>query len=152
MRSRAKALAAEGEFGDFFYAEGEYFHNVEGYLHGPNGERTWRSLNPYAGILGGGPHPYDTLRWLTGAATEVSAYRNAGRRRLDRDADDFQVALFKAPGRAMAAWPRWRSPAGWRARIASTSRCMAPGAPGAQPAPGAGRGHQRGLPVSAQDP
>ena len=48
---------------------------MEGYLHGPNGERTWRSLNPYAGILGGGPHPYDTLRWLTGAAfTEVSAY------------------------------------------------------------------------------
>jgi predicted dehydrogenase len=98
----AKALAAEGEFGEFFYAEGEYFRNVEGYLHGPGGERTWRAENPYAGILGGGPHPYDTLRWLTGVEfTEVHAYGNKpAHGALDRVADDFQVALFKAPGRS----------------------------------------------------
>jgi predicted dehydrogenase len=96
----AKRLADDGEFGEFFFAEGEYFHNVEGYQRGPDGERTWRADNPYAGILGGGPHPYDTLRWLTGVEfTEVHAYGNkpadGGTGRL---ADDFQVALFKAPG------------------------------------------------------
>ncbi|HEV2122762.1 MAG TPA: Gfo/Idh/MocA family oxidoreductase, partial [Chloroflexota bacterium] len=97
----AKSLAAEGEFGDFFYSEGEYFHNIEGYLTGPKGERTWRADNPYAGILGGGPHPYDTLRWLTGVEfTEVHAYSNKPEKGLDRVADDFFVALFKAPGRS----------------------------------------------------
>jgi predicted dehydrogenase len=100
----AKALKDEGEFGEIFYAEGEYFHNVEGYLRGPNGERTWRSENPYAGILGGGPHPYDTLRWLTGVEyTEVHAYSvKPAVGGLERDADDHFTALFKAPGRSGA--------------------------------------------------
>jgi|SRR5581483_9232415 len=98
----AKALADAGDLGELFYAEGEYFHNVEGYLRGPHGERTWRADNPYAGILGGGPHPYDTLRWLTGAQfTEVAAYSNKpAEGGLDRVADDHFVALFKAPGRS----------------------------------------------------
>lgn len=96
----AKALVEEGEFGELFYAEGEYFHNVESYLTGPDGQRTWRAENPYAGILGGGPHPYDTVRWLTGAAfTEVHAYSvKPAKGGLDRVADDHFVALFKAPG------------------------------------------------------
>jgi len=97
----AKALRDEGEFGELFYAEGEYFHNVESYLSGPAGERTWRADNPYAGILGGGPHPYDTLRWLTGVEfTEVHAYSVKPEGGLDRTADDHFVALFKAPGRS----------------------------------------------------
>jgi predicted dehydrogenase len=99
----AKALRDEGEFGEIFYAEGEYFHNVEGYLRGPQGERTWRSDNPYAGILGGGPHPYDTLRWLTGVEfTEVHAYSVKPVGGLDRVADDHFTALFKASGRSGA--------------------------------------------------
>ena len=99
----AKALKDAGEFGEIFYAEGEYFHNVEGYLKGPNGERTWRSTNPYAGILGGGPHPYDTIRWLTGVEfTEVHAYSVKPLDGLERDADDHFTALFKAPGRSGA--------------------------------------------------
>ncbi len=97
----AKALVDAGEFGELFYAEGEYLHNVEGYLTGPGGERTWRAANPYAGILGGGPHPYDTLRWLTGVEfTQVFAYSNKPEHGLDRVADDHFVALFKAPGRS----------------------------------------------------
>lgn len=99
----AKALKDAGEFGEIFYAEGEYFHNVEGYLRGPQGERTWRSTNPYAGILGGGPHPYDTIRWLTGVEfTEVHAYSVKPVGGLERDADDHFTALFKAPGRSGA--------------------------------------------------
>src|SRR5919108_5587289 len=98
----AKKLAGDGELGDIFYAEGEYFHNVESYLTGPHRERTWRAGNPYAGILGGGPHAYDTLRWLTGVEfTEVHAYSNKpAQGGLDRVADDCFVALFKAPGRS----------------------------------------------------
>jgi predicted dehydrogenase len=96
----AKALRDAGEFGEIFYAEGEYFHNVEGYLRGPAGEPTWRSANPYAGILGGGPHPYDTLRWLTGVEfSEVHAYSVKPVGGLERVADDHFVALFKASGR-----------------------------------------------------
>ena len=99
----AKSLVDDGELGELFYAEGEYFHNVEGYLKGPNGERTWRATNPYAGILGGGPHPYDTIRWLTGIEfTEVHAYSVKPANGLDRDADDHFTALFKAPGRSGA--------------------------------------------------
>ena len=99
----AKALRDAGEFGELFYAEGEYFHNVEGYLTGQAGERTWRAENPYAGILGGGPHPYDTLRWLTGVEfTEVHAYGVKPENGLERVADDHFVALFKAPGRSGA--------------------------------------------------
>jgi predicted dehydrogenase len=97
----AKALREAGEFGELFYAEGEYFHNVESYLRGPRGERTWRADNAYAGILGGGPHPYDTLRWLTGVEfAEVHAYSAKPAGGLDRVADDHFVALFKAPGRS----------------------------------------------------
>jgi predicted dehydrogenase len=98
----AKSLVDAGELGELFYAEGEYFHNVEGYLRGSRGEPTWRAENPYAGILGGGPHPYDTIRWLTGVEfTEVHAYANKpSERALPRVADDFQVALFKAAGRS----------------------------------------------------
>jgi predicted dehydrogenase len=98
----AKRLIDDGELGELFYAEGEYFHNIAAYLKGPQGERTWRADNPYAGILGGGPHAYDTIRWLTGAEfTEVHAYSNKpASGGLDRVADDFFVALFKAPGRS----------------------------------------------------
>lgn len=95
----AKKLVDDGEFGAMFYAEGEYFHNVESYLKGGQGERTWRADNPYAGILGGGPHPYDTLRWLTGAEfTEVHAYSVKPPGGLDRTADDHFTALFKVAG------------------------------------------------------
>lgn len=99
----AKALRDAGEFGELFYAEGEYFHNMERYLRTQGGERTWRAENPYAGILGGGPHPYDTLRWLTGVEfTEVHAYGVKPVGGLDRVADDHFVALFKEPGRSGA--------------------------------------------------
>jgi len=92
----AKHLAAEGAFGEFFYAEGEYFHNTASYMYDAQGRRTWRADNPYAGILGGGPHAYDTIRWLTGAIfVEVHAYSNK-KVLVDRVADDFFVALFKA--------------------------------------------------------
>ena len=61
-------LIGAGDFGDIFYGEGEYLHDMED-IAGHRGADHWRIQSdiPQTTLLGGGPHAIDTLRWLMGA-------------------------------------------------------------------------------------
>lgn len=65
-------LVRTGELGTPFFAEADYLHNLEPFLHG------WRadpSHRPNL-VLGGGCHPIDLLRWMVGEVEAVHAYGN----------------------------------------------------------------------------
>ena len=78
----AKKMAEDGFWGDIFYSEAGYLHNLraEGWkqTEPETGEPHWRfdPRQPQTTFLGGGPHAFDTIRWLAGEAnwSEVSAY------------------------------------------------------------------------------
>jgi predicted dehydrogenase len=76
-----KHKAHEGYWGAVFYGEAEYLHNLraEGWrTRDEDGSIHWRfdATRPQTTLLGGGPHAFDTLRWLAGERhfTEVFAY------------------------------------------------------------------------------
>lgn len=76
-----KRLGDRGYWGDVFYGEAEYLHNLRAdnwSLMEPDGTPHWRfePTQPQTTLLGGGPHAFDTLRWLAGEAQfkEVFAY------------------------------------------------------------------------------
>jgi predicted dehydrogenase len=76
-----KRRGDRGYWGDVFYGEGEYLHNLRAEnwtLVEPDGTPHWRydPARPQTTFLGGGPHAFDTLRWLAGEThiTEVFAY------------------------------------------------------------------------------
>ncbi|MCB0115731.1 MAG: hypothetical protein KDD84_16640, partial [Caldilineaceae bacterium] len=69
-------LIANGDFGEVFYGEGEYLHDMDD-IAGTRGPDHWRIQNdiPQTTLLGGGPHAIDTLRWLMGVRfVEVQAF------------------------------------------------------------------------------
>jgi predicted dehydrogenase len=77
----ARKMALDGFWGDIFYGEAEYLHNLrrDGWSEKEaNGSYHWRfdPEKPQTTLLGGGPHSFDTLRWLVGEArfVEVFAY------------------------------------------------------------------------------
>lgn len=80
----AKQMAIEGYWGEIFHSEAGYLHNLrrEGWRESEpdTGGPHWRfdPARPQTTFLGGGPHAFDTLRWLTGETnwTEVFAYGN----------------------------------------------------------------------------
>jgi predicted dehydrogenase len=76
-----KQMAEDGFWGSIFYSEAEYLHNLrrEGWRERePDGAPHWRfdPACPQTTLLGGGPHAFDTIRWLTGETgyTEAFAY------------------------------------------------------------------------------
>lgn len=81
----AKRMAEEGFWGRIFHSEAGYLHNLrmEGWrtTEPETGEPHWRfdPQQPQTTFLGGGPHAFDTLRWLTGETNwvEAFAYGNA---------------------------------------------------------------------------
>lgn len=80
----ARKMADEGYWGRIFQSEAGYLHNLrlEGWrqTESETGEPHWRfdPQRPQTTFLGGGPHAFDTLRWLTGETNwvEVFAYGN----------------------------------------------------------------------------
>ncbi len=77
----AKRMGEEGCWGQVFYGEAEYLHNLlrDGWhTVEPDGSPHWRwdPAQPQTTLLGGGPHAFDTLRWLAGERefSEVFAY------------------------------------------------------------------------------
>ncbi len=81
----AKQMAMDGYWGELFHSEAGYLHNLrmEGWreTEDETSEPHWRfdPKRPQTTFLGGGPHAFDTLRWLTGETNwvEVFAYGNA---------------------------------------------------------------------------
>jgi predicted dehydrogenase len=88
-------LIANGEFGELFYGEGEYLHDMED-IAGHRGADHWRIQNeiPQTTLLGGGPHAIDTLRWLMGARFVEAQALHAGQR-TRWNTTHTTVAIFK---------------------------------------------------------
>jgi UDP-N-acetyl-2-amino-2-deoxyglucuronate dehydrogenase len=94
-----KRIAA-GEFGDVFYMEGDYVHDILWKL-----TRGWRGkMDFYSVILGGGIHLIDLLRWLI--EREVEEIAGMGNKILTRNSnyryDDTTVNLLRFEGGILA--------------------------------------------------
>lgn len=70
--AKAKELIDAGELGDIYYVESEYAHDYQDILS----ENGWRSDPSRNGVVGGGCHAVDLLRWVAGDPIEVTAYAN----------------------------------------------------------------------------
>ena len=90
---KAKELVDSGEIGELSFVESEYAHD---YSLIPGA--AWRRDPDYLrhGIVGGGCHAMDLLRWIAGNPTEVTAYSN--RKVLPEwPVDDCYIAIMKYP-------------------------------------------------------
>lgn len=95
-------LLQAGEFGEVFYGEGEYLHDMSDIVTG-RGPDHWRIApeQPQTTLLGGGPHAFDTLRWLMGVRwVQVQAFH--AEQRSEWNTRHTTVALLKADNGGVA--------------------------------------------------
>ena len=87
---KAKELIDAGVIGEVCFAESEYAHDYAKILH------EWRADPNRHGVVGGGCHAVDLLRWLVGDPVEVFAY---GSHKLlpQVSYDDATIAALKFP-------------------------------------------------------
>lgn len=85
---KAKELIDSGAVGEIYFAESEYAHDYMCFVD------TWRGDPLRHGVIGGGCHAVDLLRWLVGDPQEVFAY---GTHRLlpTVEYDDATIAVLK---------------------------------------------------------
>ncbi len=69
---KAKEIVDAGTIGDLYYVESEYAHDYEKMLSSV--QKHWRSDPIRHGVVGGGCHAVDLLRWYAGDPVEVFAY------------------------------------------------------------------------------
>jgi predicted dehydrogenase len=96
---QAKRYIEEGKIGELYFVESEYAHDYQ-HMFEVN-PTNWRSDPVRNGVVGGGCHAVDLLRWLVGEdPTEVYAY---GTHKLlpKVDYDDANLAIMKFPGNIM---------------------------------------------------
>ncbi len=65
---KAKEIVDAGTIGEVYYMESEYAHDYHKFMHG------WRRDPLRHGVIGGGCHAVDLLRWIGGDVEEVFAY------------------------------------------------------------------------------
>ncbi len=87
---KAKEIVDSGAIGDVYYVESEYAHDYMKLCD------TWRADPNRHGVIGGGCHAVDLLRWIAGDPTQVFAY---GTHKLLPQVpyDDATVAVLKFP-------------------------------------------------------
>ncbi len=85
---KAKEIISSGAIGEVYFAESEYAHDYMKLVD------NWRSDPLRHGVIGGGCHAVDLLRWLVGDPVEVFAY---GTHKLlpTVSYDDATVAVMK---------------------------------------------------------
>ncbi len=88
----AKKLVDSGAIGDLVYVESEYAHDYM--IH--RGHNNWRVTPEREGMIGGGCHAVDFLRWVAGNPTEVFAYSNH-KYLTDWPVNDTTIAVYKFP-------------------------------------------------------
>lgn len=90
---QAKELIASGAIGDLTFVESEYAHDYT-YMYK---QGTWRSDSARNGVVGGGCHAVDLLRWIAGDPTEVMAYGTHKTFENITEYEDTHVAVMKFP-------------------------------------------------------
>lgn len=88
----AKKLVDEGRIGEMMFIESEYAHNYE-HVTGYGG---WRLDPRRHGLIGGGCHAVDFLRWFAGDPIEVCAYANK-KSLVNWVTDDTTIGIMKFP-------------------------------------------------------
>lgn len=85
---KAKELIEAGTIGELYFIESEYAHDYMKFLE------NWRADPKRHGVIGGGCHAVDLIRWLAGDPVEVFAY---GTHKLlpQVDYDDATIAIMK---------------------------------------------------------
>ena len=96
---KAKEFIDQGRIGELYYVESEYAHD---YLHMfEKDPQNWRSDPVRNGVVGGGCHAVDLLRWLTGADPH-EIYAHGTHKLLPYvEYDDANLAIMKFPGNIM---------------------------------------------------
>lgn len=91
---KAKELIDSGIIGEIYFVESEYAHDYYKFMH------AWRADPRRHGVIGGGCHAVDLLRWLAGDPEEVFAY---GTHKLLPQAgyDDSTIAVLKFPNKVI---------------------------------------------------
>ena len=96
---KAKEYIDSGAVGELYFVESEYAHDYQHMFdHDP---KNWRSDPIRNGVVGGGCHAVDLLRWLVGA-DPFEVYGMGTHKLLSAVSyDDANVALLKFPGNVM---------------------------------------------------
>ena len=96
---KAKEYIDSGAVGELYFVESEYAHDYQHMFdHDP---KNWRSDPIRNGVVGGGCHAVDLLRWLVGA-DPYEVYGMGTHKLLSAVSyDDANVALLKFPGNVM---------------------------------------------------
>ncbi len=94
---KAKEIVASGKIGEVYYIESEYAHD---YMTIVSDRQAWRSDPLRHGVIGGGCHAVDLIRWIAGDPSEVFAY---GSHKLLPMVpyDDATVSVMKFPSGAI---------------------------------------------------
>lgn len=87
-----KKLISEGQIGELYFIESEYAHDYAV----ARGAGDWRVNPERHGVIGGGCHAVDLLRWIAGDPTEVFAYANH-KCLTDWPVDDCTIAVLQFP-------------------------------------------------------
>ena len=87
---KAKELLDNGTIGELYYVESEYAHDYHHIMHG------WRCDPNRHGVVGGGCHAVDLLRWYAGDPEEVFAY-GAHKLLPMVDYNDATISVLKFP-------------------------------------------------------
>ena len=96
VTGKAKELVESGRIGELVYVETEYAHcyaTARGY-------GDWRVNPEREGMIGGGCHAVDLLRWIAGDPTEVHAFSNH-KILTDWPVDDSTIAIYKFPNNVL---------------------------------------------------
>lgn len=96
---KAKEMINNGDLGELYFVESEYAHD---YMHMFEANPTnWRSDPQRNGVVGGGCHAVDLLRWLVGE-DPCEIYAHGTHKLLPEVAyDDANLAILKFPGNIM---------------------------------------------------
>ena len=89
--AKAKELVDAGAIGELYYVESEYAHDYHKIMY------DWRCDPNRHGVVGGGCHAVDLLRWIAGDPIETSAYSNH-KMLKNWPVNDTTVAIMKFPG------------------------------------------------------
>ncbi|MBQ8894440.1 MAG: Gfo/Idh/MocA family oxidoreductase [Clostridia bacterium] len=88
----AKELVERGEIGELTFVESEYAHDYTGIIR----PGSWRADPLRNGVVGGGCHAVDLLRWIAGDPIRITAYANH-KSFPELEYDDTTVAVMQFP-------------------------------------------------------
>ncbi len=91
---KAKELIDAGEIGELTFVESEYAHDYEKIL---TGVHSWRQDPLRYGIVGGGCHAVDLLRWIAGNPTLIEAFGTHKTFKNITAIDDTHIAIMRFP-------------------------------------------------------